>query len=232
MTVKSKMMAHGVWDNLSVHHFMNKHNSFALNRTETITLLTCWDMGCRMHLVGRLDLGFFYMFGVYLLFCLLLILVTLHDMGVCNKGRNSSCLESLINFTYCEVFFFLGKSVLCTQVVAAQNLRTLCEKLRGTNSSCKRSQGEVPSKSVSDSTLPAAVDKLCAPETLGKQIQHLKSIQEGDGALEMKAADMKGWDQVPDEAYDLLDKLLDLNPATRITAKEALQHPFFKDMRP
>ncbi|XP_064004053.1 cell division cycle 7-related protein kinase isoform X1 [Pogoniulus pusillus] len=125
-----------------------------------------------------------------------------------------------------------GKSVLCTQVVAAQNLRTLCEKLRRTNSSCKRSQGEVPSKSVSDSTLPAAADKLCAPETLGKQIQHLKSVQEGDGALEMKAADMKGWDQVPDEAYDLLDKLLDLNPATRITAKEALQHPFFKDMRP
>ncbi|XP_074764299.1 cell division cycle 7-related protein kinase isoform X2 [Athene noctua] len=124
-----------------------------------------------------------------------------------------------------------GKSVLCTQVVPAQNLRTLCEKLRGTNSSSKRSQGEVPSKSVNDSALPVAVDKQCAPETLGKQIQHLKSFQEGDGILEMKATDMKGWDQVPDEAYDLLDKLLDLNPATRITAKEALLHPFFKDMR-
>ncbi|KAM9621186.1 cell division cycle 7-related protein kinase isoform 1-T11 [Morphnus guianensis] len=124
-----------------------------------------------------------------------------------------------------------GKSVLCTQVVPAQNLRTLCEKLRGTNSSCKRSQCEVPSKSVNDSALPVPVDKPCAPETLGKQIQHLKSFQEGDNALEMKATDMKGWDQVPDEAYDLLDKLLDLNPATRITAKEALLHPFFKDMR-
>ncbi|KFO94028.1 Cell division cycle 7-related protein kinase, partial [Buceros rhinoceros silvestris] len=123
-----------------------------------------------------------------------------------------------------------GKSVVCTQIVPAQNLRTLCEKLRGTNSSFKRSQDEVPSKSVNDSALPAAVDKPCA-ETLGKQIQHLKSIQEGDGALEMKATDMKGWDQVPDEAYDLLDKLLDLNPATRITAKEALLHPFFKGMR-
>ncbi|XP_054068621.1 cell division cycle 7-related protein kinase isoform X2 [Rissa tridactyla] len=123
-----------------------------------------------------------------------------------------------------------GKSVLCTQVVPAQNLRTLCEKLRGTNSSCKRSQGEVPSKSVNDSAVPVAVDK-CAPETLGKQIHHLENFQEGDSALEMKATDMKGWDQVPDEAYDLLDKLLDLNPATRITAKEALLHPFFKDVR-
>ncbi|XP_010013346.1 PREDICTED: cell division cycle 7-related protein kinase [Nestor notabilis] len=121
-----------------------------------------------------------------------------------------------------------GKSVLCTQVVPAQNLRTLCEKLRGTHSSCTRSQGEVPSKAGSDSALP---DKLCAPEPLGKQIQHSKSFQEGDGALETKATDMKGWDQVPDEAYDLLDKLLDLNPATRITAKEALLHPFFKDVK-
>ncbi|NWX73355.1 CDC7 kinase, partial [Alca torda] len=124
-----------------------------------------------------------------------------------------------------------GKSVLCTQVVPAQNLRTLCEKLRGTNSSCKRSQGEVPSKSVNDSALPVAVDKPWAPEALGKQIHHLENFQEGDSALEMKATDMKGWDQVPEEAYDLLDKLLDLNPATRITAKEALLHPFFKDMR-
>ncbi|KAM6262470.1 cell division cycle 7-related protein kinase isoform 1-T1 [Porphyrio hochstetteri] len=123
-----------------------------------------------------------------------------------------------------------GKSVLCTQVVPAQNLRTLCEKLRGTNSSSNTCQGEVPSKTVNDSALPVAADKPCAPETLGKRTQHLESIQEGDGALEMKATDMKGWDQVPDEAYDLLDKLLDLNPATRITAKEALLHPFFKGM--
>ncbi|NWQ67646.1 CDC7 kinase, partial [Neopipo cinnamomea] len=124
-----------------------------------------------------------------------------------------------------------GKSVVCTQVVPSQNLRALCEKLRGTNSGFKESRGEVPSGSENDSALPCAVEKPCAPETLGKQIQHQKSFQEGDGALEMKATDMNGWDQVPDEAYDLLDKLLDLNPATRITAKEALLHPFFKDIR-
>ncbi|XP_030913788.1 cell division cycle 7-related protein kinase isoform X3 [Geospiza fortis] len=124
-----------------------------------------------------------------------------------------------------------GKSVVCTQVVPTQNLRTLCEKLRGTNSSCKGFQGEGPSRSENNTALSVASDKPCAPETLGKQIQHLQSFQEGDGALETKATDMKGWDQVPDEAYDLLDKLLDLNPATRITAKEALLHPFFKDIR-
>ncbi|NXU54881.1 CDC7 kinase, partial [Turnix velox] len=123
-----------------------------------------------------------------------------------------------------------GKSVLCTQVVPAQNLRTLCERLRGTDSSSKDSQGDVPSKSVNDSALPVAADKLCATETLEKRIEQVESFQEHNSALEAKATHLKGWDRVPDEAYDLLDRLLDLNPATRITAREALLHPFFKDM--
>ncbi|XP_013394451.1 cell division cycle 7-related protein kinase [Lingula anatina] len=34
---------------------------------------------------------------------------------------------------------------------------------------------------------------------------------------------------IPDTAYDLLKRLLDLNPATRITAKEAIKHQFFTE---
>jgi hypothetical protein len=34
---------------------------------------------------------------------------------------------------------------------------------------------------------------------------------------------------VPRSAYDLLERCLDLNPATRITANDALDHPFFLD---
>jgi cell division control protein 7 len=37
-----------------------------------------------------------------------------------------------------------------------------------------------------------------------------------------------GSQQFPDEAYDLLYQLLDLNPDTRITAEQALQHPFIQ----
>lgn len=33
----------------------------------------------------------------------------------------------------------------------------------------------------------------------------------------------------PDSAYDLLNRLLDLDPDTRITAEEALKHPFFSE---
>lgn len=34
---------------------------------------------------------------------------------------------------------------------------------------------------------------------------------------------------IPDSAYHLLERCLDLNPFTRITASEALQHPFFSE---
>jgi len=34
----------------------------------------------------------------------------------------------------------------------------------------------------------------------------------------------------PKEAHDLLDKMLDLNPATRIRVDEALKHPFLESM--
>lgn len=46
----------------------------------------------------------------------------------------------------------------------------------------------------------------------------------------MSAEAEASWRHVPDSAYDLLSRLLDLNPFTRITAEEALKHPFFTDM--
>ena len=44
-------------------------------------------------------------------------------------------------------------------------------------------------------------------------------------------SDSDSWNQVPDSAYDLLHRCLDLNPATRITANLALQHSFMVDNR-
>jgi len=36
-------------------------------------------------------------------------------------------------------------------------------------------------------------------------------------------------DDIPDSAFDLLHRLLDLNPFSRITAADALKHPFVAD---
>ncbi|ESP04473.1 hypothetical protein LOTGIDRAFT_136165 [Lottia gigantea] len=38
---------------------------------------------------------------------------------------------------------------------------------------------------------------------------------------------LKDWENISDQAFSLLFRLLDLNPKTRITAEEALKHPFF-----
>ena len=38
---------------------------------------------------------------------------------------------------------------------------------------------------------------------------------------------METWENAPDSVYDLLLQCLDLNPVSRITAHQALTHPFF-----
>lgn len=125
--------------------------------------------------------------------------------------------------------FHAGKSILCSKEIPAQDLRKLCERLRGKGTCFDSSAGVVQ-----EPTEVGPTSEIALPMPRG-HIQHQRqSGHEGDGIdirMREKAADMKGWDRVPDEAYDLLDKLLDLNPATRITAKDALLHPFFKNMK-
>ncbi|XP_061098991.1 cell division cycle 7-related protein kinase isoform X1 [Conger conger] len=127
-----------------------------------------------------------------------------------------------------------GKSVLCSRDLPAQDLRTLCETLRGTRPCAG---GTAP-----DHLQPPLNGGAEGKEDPGLSGSPLKQRRLLDGARRARTSrtdltpaatapvDMKGWDQVPDEAYDLLDRLLDLNPATRVTAAKALLHPLFKDL--
>ncbi|XP_038158411.1 cell division cycle 7-related protein kinase [Cyprinodon tularosa] len=117
-----------------------------------------------------------------------------------------------------------GKAVVCSRELPRQDLRTLCETLRGKRCPAGDVTGVREAKG----------------ETAGGQLKQLLKQQEEEpsgsrvptnhSSPSERSEDSRGWDRVPDAAFDLLDRLLDLNPSTRITAAEALQHPLFKDL--
>lgn len=125
-----------------------------------------------------------------------------------------------------------GKAVVCSRELPRQDLRTLCETLRGGNPPDKAT----PAPSCEDADRCRVPDQTPTHRTADAKLSRhkdapSKTVQNHPEALS-KRRSTEGWcwDRVPDEAYDLLDQLLDLNPCTRITADQALQHPLFRDM--
>uniref|UniRef100_A0A8C4EEN1 non-specific serine/threonine protein kinase n=1 Tax=Dicentrarchus labrax TaxID=13489 RepID=A0A8C4EEN1_DICLA len=147
-----------------------------------------------------------------------------------------------------------GKAVVCSRELPRQDLRILCETLRGqkpspgdevtplpetnkdstTTAGCHKIQDDTPTHRPTEGTFKQHKDG--AGQTHPNHQEHSGSTANTRLAKQSSETDRKveederGWDRVPDEAYDLLDQLLDLNPATRITAAQALQHPLFKDL--
>ncbi|CAB1317767.1 unnamed protein product [Coregonus sp. 'balchen'] len=118
-----------------------------------------------------------------------------------------------------------GKSVVCSRELPRQDLRTLCETLRGRRPSPDDEATPHPHRDTTTChhDTPISTDLPGEPSR-----QH--HPEEDQTLAEPEAQDERGWDRVPDEAYDLLDRLLGLNPAKRITAAQALQHPLFTDL--
>ncbi|XP_067309231.1 cell division cycle 7-related protein kinase isoform X3 [Pseudorasbora parva] len=111
-----------------------------------------------------------------------------------------------------------GKSIVCSRELPRLDLRILCETLRGV-------------RSWEDASLPAEFQASRNPAEVKQDAGSPAKKHMSSGSFKNIAELQEmGWDKVPDDVYDLLDKLLDLNPATRITASMALQHPLFKDM--
>ncbi|XP_030015291.1 cell division cycle 7-related protein kinase [Sphaeramia orbicularis] len=130
-----------------------------------------------------------------------------------------------------------GKAVVCSRELPRQDLRTLCETLRRRRPS---PDDEVTplTKADRDSTATTNHHKFqedtpthWPTDSEQQQEQNTSTVtQPASDTHSRVKEDHRGWDTVPDEAYDLLDRLLDLNPGTRITAAEALKHPLFKDL--
>ncbi|XP_040215989.1 cell division cycle 7-related protein kinase isoform X3 [Rana temporaria] len=127
-----------------------------------------------------------------------------------------------------------GKTVLCSKSLPPKDLRTLCEGLRvcmvpasGSETEIQKQQTSLQLKMMEnqDGWFVEQTDVNPAEGT-DKGLKHTL-LTEG---TEFNQCNLNGWERVPDEAYHLLDRLLDMNPATRITAEEALLHPLFNDL--
>ncbi|XP_037132047.1 cell division cycle 7-related protein kinase isoform X3 [Syngnathus acus] len=118
-----------------------------------------------------------------------------------------------------------GKVVLCSQELPQLDLRVLCETLRGQRPS---KDAKPISKTKPETTDEGAQKQAC--ETPRPHPKSRDKTLKPSSQRDCLVHDERGWDTVPDEAYDLLDLLLDLNPNSRITAAQALEHPLFKDL--
>ncbi|KAG9483169.1 cell division cycle 7-related protein kinase [Eleutherodactylus coqui] len=127
-----------------------------------------------------------------------------------------------------------GKTVLCSKELPAKDLRALCEGLRqvciaptsGTESDVQKHRAALQMRMVENQDGWFVEQTGVPPANTNKSYDCISS----NANMDSGQSNLNGWDKVPDEAYHLLDRLLDMNPATRITAEEALLHPLFKDL--
>ena len=139
-----------------------------------------------------------------------------------------------------------GKELVCVPETPQVDLKKLCQSLR---TSLHRSSDSESFKS------PSKRLRLCNGESVtpdnqpSKYSTPLTSSARRKGSKKSNVATSKttpvrspkptkevdsykepssssGWENVPESAYELLNRCLDLNPSTRITAEQALSHPF------
>lgn len=114
-----------------------------------------------------------------------------------------------------ELGFLKGRNLICNEIRTPLSLTKLCERLRRRSATEIDDSSELSSCSSCLQKILPNEGCLC-PDTINKNFIPIKDLPD------------KFRSQIfPNEAYDLLSKLLTVNPDKRCTAKDALAHPFF-----
>lgn len=119
----------------------------------------------------------------------------------------------------------LGRNVSISQKKRPLHLRKLCIRLRNRH----KIQNHTPADTLNNTSYTATANtmstNLLQQHCDNCQQQLLTCLcQDSDYNTDFSKDDI-----YPDSVYDLLTKLLAINPHKRISAKDALQHPFFAE---
>ncbi|XP_071488728.1 cell division cycle 7-related protein kinase-like [Diadema antillarum] len=121
----------------------------------------------------------------------------------------------------------IGKHLQCSVKLVAMDLKSMCRQLRhGTTEhrqkSRRRSNGEASKRRRSGG---ASNGNVGSPPKDGLVCGSISMESESPPGVKEE----EERDQFPDSAYHLLSRLLELDPRRRITAAEALKHPFLME---
>ena len=131
-----------------------------------------------------------------------------------------------------------GKTMICDPEVEPYDIKELCTSLRAAVMRC--ASHDLRHNSASDALREYEVvgqngcgqaEDEPSPSKRRKLRSRTKSLDplppHDDGAGPQADTDSDSWNQVPESAYELMKGCLDLNPFTRLTAEQALEHEFF-----
>ena len=113
----------------------------------------------------------------------------------------------------------MHKEMTCQPYIKGFEISSLCQSLRGVIPGDKANESFKSPRTKSETELL---------ETTPRRSNRLKNRKMGSFDTSVNEEEIKPTDQYPDVIYDLLKAMLALNPEKRLSALEALEHPFFK----